>query len=254
MRKNIEERINAGLISAHHACTDRINQIKFDLDQRKEIQHELYTQESWEYRKKIMELNNEIMSNSRMAQAHMMMGRYDEASKCMDRNKKIPEIVKVYKDLGQKAVQKYTVAVAKMELEAGKEISYLSDIDTKLQDRIYYNSTYMVDYLYSMYNLTLGHDGFYNLWKPYRYKPKVTSEKDDVVFDSLFKWYMPKEQADYIFDELYKWDVFNPVGICQGGAYDDPDPYMKDTNSKVFCRMVEELINDGKYFTGKTIS
>ena len=110
----------------------------------------------------------------------------------------------------------------------------------------------MVDYLYSMYNLTLGHDGFYKLWEPYRYKSKPTSEKDDEIFDNLFKWYMPKEQADYIFDELYKWDALNPTGIYS--KYEDPDPYMAEANDRVFYRMVEELINSGGYLNGETLS
>ena len=252
VRKQIEEKINAGLISAHHACTDKISSIQHEFEERKRIRYDLYLQESRENNRSIFGLETELTLNSRQAQILIMKNDYEKAEKLIMRNKKIPYIIKVYKESNQKAVQKYTAAIADMQIETNMQLSYWKDIDMKLQDRIDYNSTYMVDYLYSMYNLTLGHDGFYKLWEPYRYKSKPTSKKDDEIFDNLFKWYMPKEQADYIFDELYKWDALNPTGIYS--KYEDPDPYMTEANDRVFYRMVEELINSGGYLNGETLS
>ena len=112
----------------------------------------------------------------------------------------------------------------------------------------------MVDYLYAMYNLNLGHDGFYHLYKPYRDSSDISSllhmtDNIEQTMSELFPWYMPKEQADYIYDELVKWDILSPGLSIDAYEYNckaqDPDPFMADANDACFRRMVEELILSG---------
>ena len=148
VRKQIEEKINSGLIAAHHVCTDRINQIQRELEERKRIKYDLYLQETKECREKILGLERESICNSKKAQMLIWGHDYDEVERLMIRNKKIQEIIAVYKDIGRKTIQKYTAAISELQVEAGMQLSYWKDIDMRIQDRIDYNLTYMIDYLY----------------------------------------------------------------------------------------------------------
>ena len=93
VRKQIEEKINAGLISAHHACTDKINIIQHEFDERKRIQYDLYLQELMEHNRSIFGLEAELTLNSGQAQILIMKNDYEKAEKLIMRNKKIYNII-----------------------------------------------------------------------------------------------------------------------------------------------------------------
>ena len=78
VRKQIEEKINSGLIAAHHVCTDRINQIQRELEERKRIKYDLYLQETKECRGKTLGLERESICNSKKAQMLIWEHDYDE--------------------------------------------------------------------------------------------------------------------------------------------------------------------------------
>lgn len=157
------------------------------------------------------------------------------------------------------AIESYKNDIQKIKselLKPARKIAYkLNKIAVGLQDRLDYNDTYLVDYMWSIYQvLILGKDGNYMLYAPYRRMKHIPGMNDqiDTTIHELFPWFTSKIEADYIFDELRDWNhgmarenacIGTPVRRVK--RYDDPDPFMADANDACFYKMVEELILSG---------
>ena len=254
VKKMIEEKLNKGLISAHYACLEKIKNIQVECDKMYMRYMHQYDAEISDPRDRIDTLKAEMYKNVDTIQVLMQNKEFDRAKIYSERNAKIPEYVEFYEKKEREISQKYQKLRSSLSLETAQKIGYWKDIDVKIQDRIDFNSAYMVDYLYAMYNLNLGHDGFYHLYKPYRDSSDISSllhmtDSIEQTMSELFSWYISKEQADYIYDELVKWDILSPGLSIDAYEYNckaqDPDPFMADANDACFRRMVEELILSG---------
>lgn len=248
-RDDIEERLNSGLLSAMELCRKRTNEINAQA-----LEH--YRNETGKLDAMISHYKKENakLSNSISRYANCMVLKPDNA---FELNRKITEcrrLIAKNKSLIEHLRQEASEVTTGFVIPAQKIAAKLNNIYNKLCDRIDYNCTYLVDYMWSVYNVVvLGKDGLWTLYDPY-YMRSIPGYDDtiDTTLRELFPWYHGKENADYLYYELKDWNYGVNLPNTKYSKV-DPDPFMAEANDSCFYKMVEELINSGGYFTGETL-
>ena len=248
-RDDIEERLNSGLLSAMELCRKRTNEINAQA-----LEHYRNETEKINYMISHYKKENAKLSNNISKYANSMVLKPDNA---FELNRKITEcrrLIAKNKSLIEHLRQEASEVTTGFVIPAQKIAAKLNNIYNKLCDRIDYNCTYLVDYMWSVYNVVvLGKDGLWTLYDPY-YMRSIPGYDDtiDATLRELFPWYHGKENADYLYYELKDWNYGVNLSNTRYSKV-DPDPFMAGANDSCFCRMIEELINSGRYFTGETL-
>ena len=261
-RDYVRFRLNSGLKSALELCNRKLKEVNTVGLASYRRQIKMYEDSISYANKKIFELKlaNYDVANAvsylqiKFSQTHdiqdLKLLNYNKM--CLNRNN--DEIDRLTSSI---AAHKNSIQKIKIEfLNPTHRIAYrLNKIATKLQDRLDYNDTYLVDYIWSAYQvLVIGKDGNYMLYAPYRKMKQIPGMNDqiDTTIHELFSWFTNKIEADYVFDQLKDWNYgMMREEYCIGtpirrvGPYDDPDPFMADANDACFYKMVEELILSG---------
>lgn len=272
--EKIEAELNEGLRLSVLAVKAEINKLQQTITAAS-FQHfnkEIY--EINEMKKDIRLAKGQLSKNTSRISSEWTKASLDQSyridtgmiNKMITRNSELAKLISEKMNLVTERKQQVQIAISLFEEQQHGSKDYirmtsLRDLLRKLNERIDYNSYILLDYLYAVYQLSLGHDGNWSLYKPYYKKGcnGLTAEIESICADK-FKWYMTYEQCNYAYDELSLWDTRASFSHARGaGVYEhmskgtELDVLSISVNRKCSIRDAEELINRGGFFSGRLI-